>query len=66
MFTKKQKKKIKERVNFVIDSVNLMLTIKPSEISGGMQKEWLLLGPLLTKPKYLFCDEPNSGLDPKQ
>ena len=37
----------------------------PSEISGGMMKRAALARALVTKPKYLFCDEPNSGLDPK-
>ena len=67
MFTKKTKEEIAERVNFVIDRVNLINanTKKPSEISGGMQKRVAIARAIVNKPKYLFCDEPNSGLDPK-
>lgn len=67
MFTNKTPKEIKERVNFVIDRVNLIdaNTKKPSEISGGMQKRVAIARAIVNNPKYLFCDEPNSGLDPK-
>ena len=67
MFTNKTKKEIKERVDFVIGRVNLIdaHTKKPSEISGGMQKRVAIARAIVNNPKYLFCDEPNSGLDPK-
>lgn len=67
MFTKKTKAEISERVNFVINRVNLIDANdkKPSEISGGMQKRVAIARAIVNKPKYLFCDEPNSGLDPK-
>ncbi|MBF04833.1 MAG: ABC transporter ATP-binding protein [Flavobacterium sp.] len=67
MFTKKTAAEIKERVNFVIDRVKLINanTKKPSEISGGMQKRVAIARAIVNNPKYLFCDEPNSGLDPK-
>ncbi|HJS00753.1 MAG TPA: ATP-binding cassette domain-containing protein [Flavobacterium sp.] len=67
MFTKKTPAEIKERVNFVIDRVNLINANdkKPSEISGGMQKRVAIARAIVNNPKYLFCDEPNSGLDPK-
>jgi phospholipid/cholesterol/gamma-HCH transport system ATP-binding protein len=67
MFTNKTPKEIKERVNFVIDRVNLINanTKMPSEISGGMQKRVAIARAIVNNPKYLFCDEPNSGLDPK-
>ncbi|WP_395062472.1 ABC transporter ATP-binding protein [Flavobacterium sp.] len=67
MFTEKTPEEIKERVNIVIDRVNLINanTKKPSEISGGMQKRVAIARAIVNNPKYLFCDEPNSGLDPK-
>ena len=67
MFTKKTPQEIKERVDFVIARVNLIDANdkKPSEISGGMQKRVAIARAIVNKPKYLFCDEPNSGLDPK-
>jgi phospholipid/cholesterol/gamma-HCH transport system ATP-binding protein len=67
MFTKKTPAEIKERVDFVIERVNLVNahTKKPSEISGGMQKRVAIARAIVNNPKYLFCDEPNSGLDPK-
>lgn len=67
MFTKKTPKEIKERVDFVIARVNLIDANdkKPSEISGGMQKRVAIARAIVNNPKYLFCDEPNSGLDPK-
>lgn len=67
MFTNKSAKEIQERVNFVIERVNLEDAHKkmPSEISGGMQKRVAIARAIVNNPKYLFCDEPNSGLDPK-
>jgi phospholipid/cholesterol/gamma-HCH transport system ATP-binding protein len=67
MFTTKTASEIKERVDFVIDRVQLINanTKRPSEISGGMQKRVAIARAIVNNPKYLFCDEPNSGLDPK-
>lgn len=67
MFTNWNRKKKLERVNFVLDRVNLKETNKklPDEISGGMKKRVGIARAIVLKPKYLFCDEPNSGLDPK-
>ncbi|MBC7523156.1 MAG: ATP-binding cassette domain-containing protein [Flavobacterium sp.] len=67
MFSDKSKSEIKDRVNFVIERVKLIDANqkKPSEISGGMQKRVAIARAIVNNPKYLFCDEPNSGLDPK-
>ncbi len=67
MFTDKSKSEIRDRVNFVIERVKLIDANKkkPSEISGGMQKRVAIARAIVNNPKYLFCDEPNSGLDPK-
>lgn len=67
MFTHKTPAEIKERVDFVIDRVDLKNAHlkKPSELSGGMQKRVAIARAIVNNPKYLFCDEPNSGLDPK-
>lgn len=67
MFTKQTPREIQERVDFVLKRVNLVDAHKkkPSEISGGMQKRVAIARAIVNKPKYLFCDEPNSGLDPK-
>lgn len=56
-----------ERAHFCIDRVNLTGSDNkyPSEISGGMQKRVAIARAIALNPKYLFCDEPNSGLDPR-
>ncbi|MUP46612.1 ABC transporter ATP-binding protein [Gramella sp. BOM4] len=67
MFTNKPKSEMLDRVNEVLKRVNLTDSGSkmPSEISGGMQKRVAIARAIVNKPKYLFCDEPNSGLDPK-
>ena len=67
MFTSKTRKEKDNRVNYCLERVNLAGINKkfPSEISGGMQKRVGIARSIVLKPKYLFCDEPNSGLDPK-
>lgn len=67
MFTNKTPKEKLERVNYCLERVNLTGNNKkyPSELSGGMQKRVGIARAIVLNPKYLFCDEPNSGLDPK-
>ena len=67
MFTKQKKNDMIARVNEVLKRVNLENVNKkfPAEISGGMQKRVSIARAIVNKPKFLFCDEPNSGLDPK-
>ena len=67
MFTKQSKSEMEDRVNVVLNRVNLenAHNKKPSEASGGMQKRVAIARAIVNNPKYLFCDEPNSGLDPK-
>lgn len=67
MFTKRSFQEKQKRVNEVLDRVNLKDTNKkfPAELSGGMKKRVALARAIVLNPKYLFCDEPNSGLDPQ-
>ena len=67
MFTNKTKKEKLDRVNYCLERVTLEGSNSkyPSEISGGMQKRVGIARAIVLEPKYLFCDEPNSGLDPK-
>ena len=67
MFTNMTPKEKLDQVNYCLERVNLTGTNKkyPSELSGGMQKRVGIARSIVLNPKYLFCDEPNSGLDPK-
>ena len=67
MFTKQTYEEKLERVNFCLDRVNLenVNQLHPSELSGGMIKRVAIARAISMNPKYLFCDEPNSGLDPR-
>ena len=67
MFTKMSPAEMRDRAMFCIERVNLKGAENkyPSEISGGMQKRVAIARAIALNPKYLFCDEPNSGLDPK-
>ncbi len=67
MFTDKENDEIRDRANEVIKRVNLINANEkfPDEISGGMKKRVAIARSIVMNPKYLFCDEPNSGLDPK-
>lgn len=67
MFSNQKKTDMLDRVNEVLKRVNLENVNKkfPAEISGGMQKRVSIARAIVNKPKFLFCDEPNSGLDPK-
>lgn len=67
MFTKQTDEEKNDRVQSVLKRVNIVNAESkfPSEISGGMQKRVAIARAIVMNPKYLFCDEPNSGLDPK-
>ena len=66
MFSNISKEEMLDRVNFCLKRVNLenVNHLFPSEISGGMKKRVAIARAIVLNPKYLFCDEPNSGLDP--
>ena len=67
MFTNTDQEEIRERANIAINRVNLINANNklPAEISGGMKKRVAIARAIVMNPNYLFCDEPNSGLDPK-
>ena len=67
MFSRKSLKERKKRAEFCLERVGLpsSFNLYPSEISGGMMKRVAIARAIALNPKYLFCDEPNSGLDPK-
>jgi phospholipid/cholesterol/gamma-HCH transport system ATP-binding protein len=68
MFTNMAAAEKQKRVDFCLDHVNIEKSahrLFPSEISGGMQKRVAIARAIALNPKYLFCDEPNSGLDPE-
>ncbi len=66
MFTNLTIAEKKDRANFCLKRVNLenVNNLYPSELSGGMKKRVAIARAIAVQPKYLFCDEPNSGLDP--
>jgi phospholipid/cholesterol/gamma-HCH transport system ATP-binding protein len=67
MFTDMSKEEMLERANFCLNRVDIINKndLFPAECSGGMQKRIAIARAIAMNPKYLFCDEPNSGLDPK-
>lgn len=67
MFTNQSLEEKRERANFCLSRVNILNAnnLYPSEISGGMKKRVAIARAIALNPRYLFCDEPNSGLDPK-
>lgn len=67
MFTNLSREEKRERVNFCLQKVKLegKNELYPAELSGGMKKRAALARAIANNPRYLFCDEPNSGLDPK-
>lgn len=66
MFTEKSNEEKRDRVNFCLNRVNILNSnhLFPAELSGGMKKRVAIARAISLNPKYLFCDEPNSGLDP--
>lgn len=67
MFSQQSEAEIRQRVDFCLERVNLKdAHLKmPSQLSGGMQKRVAIARAIALNPRYLFCDEPNSGLDPQ-
>ena len=68
MFSQKSREEIQKRAEFCLRRVEMperVWNLMPSEISGGQQKRVAIARAIVLEPKYLFCDEPNSGLDPK-
>ena len=67
MFTNMTRKEKQDQVDYCLERVELVGANKkyPSEVSGGMQKRVGIARAIVLNPKYLFCDEPNSGLDPR-
>lgn len=67
MFTDQSESEKRDRANFCLQRVNLVNAnnLYPSELSGGMKKRVAIARAIAVQPTYLFCDEPNSGLDPK-
>jgi phospholipid/cholesterol/gamma-HCH transport system ATP-binding protein len=67
MFSTENVKERMRRARFCLDRVNLLDAERkyPGELSGGMQKRVAIARAIALNPRYLFCDEPNSGLDPK-
>jgi phospholipid/cholesterol/gamma-HCH transport system ATP-binding protein len=67
MFTKDSYKDKLKRINFCLDRVGLknVNRLLPAELSGGMRKRAAIARAIALSPNYLFCDEPNSGLDPR-
>lgn len=66
MFSQESRRERRKRAEFCLERVNLLdaANLFPSEISGGMKKRAAIARAITLNPKYLFCDEPNSGLDP--
>lgn len=67
MFSQMSESEKRDRANFCLQRVNLVNANKlfPAELSGGMKKRVAIARAIAMNPKYLFCDEPNSGLDPR-